>query len=61
MAHGEHGHVARPPTAVAADSRAVRARQGGPSTSPFNRELDTCPVYRFRGLNLFTPLILLTN
>ena len=27
--------MARPPTAVAADGRAVRARQGGPSTSPF--------------------------
>ena len=31
--------MARPPTAVAVDGRAVRARQGGPSTFPFMSEV----------------------
>ena len=38
--------MARPPTAVAADGRAVRARQGGPSTFPFTHEEHICVPYK---------------
>ena len=53
LSHGEHMVMlmARPPTAVpvAADGRAVRARQGGPSTFPFMSELPKWGVQLFRG------------
>ena len=41
--------MARPPTAVAADGRAVRARQGGPSTSPFTHSVPKTQPHLFRG------------
>ena len=41
--------MARPPTAVAADGRAVRARQGGPSTSVVSHSDPFWEQHLFRG------------